>query len=56
VEIRVNVATTGTPLRDQPYWDLIALPDLSLDTGGSTGPGDPRRIENYTKTALTNRP
>ena len=50
----------GTPLRDQPYWDLVALLDLLLDIGDSTGPGDIDpddlcRFENYAKTALTNR-
>jgi aminoglycoside phosphotransferase (APT) family kinase protein len=54
-------ATTGTPLHDQPYWDLVALLDLLLDIGDSTGPGDIdpddlRRFENYAKTALTSRP
>ena len=54
-------ATTGTPLHDQPYWDLVALLDLLLDIGDSTGPGDIdpddlHRFENYAKTALTSRP
>ena len=54
-------ATTGTPLRDQPYWDLVALLDLLLDIGDSAGPGnidpdDLHRLENYAKTALTSRP
>jgi aminoglycoside phosphotransferase (APT) family kinase protein len=53
-------AITGTPLHDQPYWDLVALLDLLLDIGDSTGPGDIdaddlRRFENYAKTALTSR-
>lgn len=44
-----------------PYWDLVALLDLLLDIGDSTGPGDIspddlHRFENYAKTALTNRP
>ena len=52
-------ATTGTPLPDQPYWDLVALLDLLfLDIGGPAGPGDIdpddlRRFENYAKRALT---
>jgi hypothetical protein len=32
-------ATTGTPLSDQPYWDMVALLDLLLDTGEPASPG-----------------
>lgn len=54
-------ATTGTPLHDQPYWDLVALLDLQLDIGDPAGPGDIdpddlHRFENYARTAHTSRP
>jgi hypothetical protein len=47
-------AITSTPLSDQPYWDLVALLDLLLDTGDPAGPGDigpddVHRFENYAK-------
>lgn len=54
-------AITGTPLSDQPYWDLIALLDLLLDAGDPAEPGDIephdlRRFETYAATALASRP
>jgi aminoglycoside phosphotransferase (APT) family kinase protein len=54
-------AATGASLRDQPYWDLVALFDLLVDTGDPTGPGDIEphdlhRFENYAAAALPSRP
>lgn len=48
-------AATGNTCDDQPYWDLVSLPDLLLDGDdlGDIEPGDLRRFENYAKTQLT---
>lgn len=49
-------AATGTPLSDQPYWDLVALLDLLLDGDGpgDIDPGDMLRFEDYAATVLRN--
>ncbi len=48
-------ATTGSPLNDQPYWDIVSLLDLLLDGDGpgDIGPDDLRRLEAYAQTLLT---
>jgi aminoglycoside phosphotransferase (APT) family kinase protein len=47
-------ATTGRKLGDQPYWDLVSLFDLLLDTDdlGDIEPGDLRRFEAYATACL----
>jgi aminoglycoside phosphotransferase (APT) family kinase protein len=47
-------AATGWQLRDQGYWDLVALLDLLLDQddAGDIEPEDLRRLETYAEAAL----
>jgi aminoglycoside phosphotransferase (APT) family kinase protein len=46
-------ATTGSPLNDQPYWDIVSLLDLLLDGDGpgDLGPDALRRLEAYAQNA-----
>jgi aminoglycoside phosphotransferase (APT) family kinase protein len=48
-------AVTGETIGDQPYWDLVSLLDLLLDTGdpGDIGPEDLRRFGDYAKAVLS---
>ena len=47
-------ATTGSPIHDQAYWDLVSLFDLLLDgeDAGDIEPDDLRRLEEYAANAL----
>jgi len=49
-------ATTGRPLPDQAYWDLVSLFDLLLGGGGDPGDIDPQdlqRFEDHARQALS---
>ncbi|MGH2873573.1 MAG: phosphotransferase family protein [Solirubrobacteraceae bacterium] len=49
-------ATTGRPMGDQGYWDLVSLFDLLLDVGDGPGditPDDLRLLQSHAAAALT---